>query len=198
MIHSIIHKTYIWCKFIYEPHHKKTCILKCENKKALIRCVLTCWSTQFLKFNIFFQYPNTPRLKRDISNNNSFESARRTSASWRHFYCKMTSVMALDGVTSFLRWKDVTHTCKYMWHNPNIGGISSVQWRKVGRSWRLQMYFRRSLCVKIKIDQVCYVHKNLLFVGQLYEDKSLVLCAHDLILFITDLQTVAYFSTVNC
>ena len=50
------------CKFIYEPRHKKTYILKCENKKALIRCVLTCWSTQFLKFNILFQDSNTPRL----------------------------------------------------------------------------------------------------------------------------------------
>ena len=28
-------------------------------------------------------------------------------------YCKITSVMALDGVTSFLRWKDVTYTCQY-------------------------------------------------------------------------------------
>ena len=26
-------------------------------------------------------------------------------------YCKMTSVIALDGVTSFLRLKDVTNTC---------------------------------------------------------------------------------------
>ena len=60
--------------------------------------------------------------------------------------------MALDGVTSFLRLKEVT--CKYMRHNPIIGGISSVQWRKVGRSWRLQMYFRRLLCVKIEIDQL--------------------------------------------
>ena len=31
---------------------------------------------------------------------------------------------------------------------------------------------------------------NLLFVGQLYEDKSLALRARDLIFFTTDLQTV--------
>ena len=31
-------------------------------------------------------------------------------------------------------------------------------------------------------------------VGQLYEDKSLALCAHDLILFTTDLQTVNYIT----
>ena len=73
-------------------------------------------------------------------------------------YYKMTSVMVLDGVTSFLRWKDVTSTCKYIRHNPNIGGISSVQWRKVVRSWRVQMYFRRLLCVRIEIDQLYCVN----------------------------------------
>ena len=49
-------------------------------------------------------------------------------------YCKMMSVMALDSVTSFLHWKDITNTCKCMRHSPTIGGISSVQWQKVGRS----------------------------------------------------------------
>ena len=39
--------------------------------------------------------------------------------------------------------------------------------------------------------------KNSLFVGQLYEDKSLALHAHDLI-FTTDLKTVNYDSTINC
>ena len=46
-------------------------------------------------------------------------------------YCKMTSVMVLDGVTSYLGLKDVTNTCKRMQHRPTIGGISSVYWRKV-------------------------------------------------------------------
>ena len=50
------------------------------------------------------------------------------------YCCKMTSVMALDGVTSFLRLKDVTNTCKCMRHSPTIGRNYSVQWRKVGRS----------------------------------------------------------------
>ena len=49
-------------------------------------------------------------------------------------YFKMTSVMALDSGTSFLRLKDVTNACKHMRHSPTIGGNSSVQWRKVGRS----------------------------------------------------------------
>ena len=39
---------------------------------------------------------------------------------------------------------------------------------------------------------------NSLFVGQLYEDKSLALCARDLIFFTTDLQTVNYYSTIHC
>ena len=39
---------------------------------------------------------------------------------------------------------------------------------------------------------------NSLFVGQLYEDKSLALRASDLIYFTTDLQTVNYYSTIPC
>ena len=47
-------------------------------------------------------------------------------------YCKMMSVMALDGVTSFLFAKDVKNTSKCMWHSQIIGGNSSVKW---GESW---------------------------------------------------------------
>ena len=36
----------------------------------------------------------------------------------------------------------------------SIGGSSSVQTRKVGRSWRLQICFRRLLCIKIELDQL--------------------------------------------
>ena len=72
--------------------------------------------------------------------------------SWRHW--KLTSFIALDGVTSFLRLKDVTITCKRMLCSLSIGGSSSVQLRKVGRSWRLQMCFRRLLCVRIEIGQL--------------------------------------------
>ena len=42
-------------------------------------------------------------------------------------HCKMMSVMALEGVTSFLYLKDITNTCKRMRHSPTIGRISSVQ-----------------------------------------------------------------------
>ena len=48
--------------------------------------------------------------------------------------CKMTSVMALVGVMSFLPWKDITNSCKRMQHSPNIGWIFSVQWQKIGKS----------------------------------------------------------------
>ena len=72
--------------------------------------------------------------------------------SWRHW--KMTSFMVLDGVTSILRLKDVTITSKRMRRSLSIGGSSSVQWRKVGRSWRLRMCFCRLLCVRIEIDQL--------------------------------------------
>ena len=49
-------------------------------------------------------------------------------------YGKMTSFMTLDGVTSFLRLKDVTKTWKRLRRILSIGGSSLVQWRKVGGS----------------------------------------------------------------
>ena len=63
------------------------------------------------------------------------------------------------------------------------------------------MCFRRLLCVRIEIDQNPVrelMSNNSLFVGQLYEDKSLALRARDLIFFTTDLQTVNYYSTIHC
>ena len=36
----------------------------------------------------------------------------------------------------------------------SIGGSSSLQWQKVGRSWRLRMCFRCLLSVRIEIDQL--------------------------------------------
>ena len=47
-------------------------------------------------------------------------------------------------------------------------------------------------------DLVCeLLCNNSLFVGQLYEDKSLALRARDLI-FTTDLQTVNYYTIILC
>ena len=46
---------------------------------------------------------------------------------------------------------------------------------------------------------VCELLSNYsLFVGQLYEDKSLALHARDLIFFTTDFQTVNYYTTIHC
>ena len=87
----------------------------------------------------------------------SFESTRKTYPT-DVIYCKMTSVMVLDSVMSFLRWKDITNTRKCMLHSPTICGISSVEWWKVGSSWRLQMYFCRLLYVRIEIDQLYCVN----------------------------------------
>ena len=87
----------------------------------------------------------------------SFKSARKTRVADIICYCIMMSVIALDSVTSFSGLKDVTNTCKRMC--PTIGRISSVQWQKVGRSWRFQMCFRRLLCVRIEIDQLyCVIY----------------------------------------
>ena len=52
-----------------------------------------------------------------------FESARKVRSVDIICYCKMTSVMALDGVTSFSCLKDVTITCKHMLRSPTIAGI---------------------------------------------------------------------------
>ena len=45
----------------------------------------------------------------------------------------MTSFMALDGVTSFLRLKDVTNTCKRTRRGLSIGG-SAENWKKLKTS----------------------------------------------------------------
>ena len=59
-----------------------------------------------------------------------------------------------------------------------------------------KMCFRGLLCVRIKMCEL--LSNNSLFVGQLYEDKSLVLRACDLIFFTTDLQTVYHYTTIHC
>ena len=46
---------------------------------------------------------------------------------------QMTSVMALDGVTSFSRLKDVTNICKRRRLSPTIGGMAE-SWKKLNAS----------------------------------------------------------------
>ena len=43
----------------------------------------------------------------------------------------MTSIVAFDGVTSFLCLKDVTYSCKCMQHSQTIGEICSVHGGKL-------------------------------------------------------------------
>ena len=73
--------------------------------------------------------------KRVVSNNNVTvlkAHGKRTLADING-YSKMTPVIVLDGVTSFLCLKYVTNTCKRIRHSPTIGRISSVQWQKIER-----------------------------------------------------------------
>ena len=74
----------------------------------------------------------------------------------------------------------VTDIRKRMRRRLSFGGSSSLQWRKVG----LKMCFRRLVCVRAPVREL--LSNNPLFVGQLYEDKSLALRARDLISFTTD------------
>ena len=41
-------------------------------------------------------------------------------------YCKMTSVLGLDGVASFLRLKDVTNICRCMRYSQTLVGFLSA------------------------------------------------------------------------
>ena len=58
----------------------------------------------------------------------------------------------------FARYKCIRHTCKHLCYFQTFGGISSVQWQKVGRIWGLQLLFHRFLCVRIQIDQLLWVN----------------------------------------
>ena len=84
----------------------------------------------------------------------SFESAGKMCDSWRHLLLVNDVIHGVRRCNVVLRLKDVTNTCKRMRRGLSIGGSSSVQRREVGRSWRLQICFRRLLCIKIEIDQL--------------------------------------------
>ena len=53
----------------------------------------------------------------------------------------MTSFMALDCVTSFLRLKDVTNTCKRMRRGLSVGGNSSMQRRNLEEAGDFKFVF---------------------------------------------------------
>ena len=76
----------------------------------------------------------------------------------------MTSVMALDGVTSYLHWKDVTNTCKCMQNSQTIGRGFSVQWQRVWKKLKTSNVFSN----RNRVAQVReLLSNNSLFGGQL-------------------------------
>ena len=58
--------------------------------------------------------------------------------------------MALDGVTSFLRLKDVTNTCKRMRRGLSIGGSSSVKGGKLQEAEDFKFVFAVYCALKSK------------------------------------------------
>ena len=71
-------------------------------------------------------------IKYDISKKTfSFERVRKRALADDIYNWNMTSVMALHSVTSFLRLKDITNTCKCMQHSPTFGGNSSTKGGKL-------------------------------------------------------------------
>ena len=74
------------------------------------------------------------------------------------FNCKMTSVMVLDSVMSFLRLKDVINTSKHMQHSQTIGWNSSVQWRKSWMKLKTLKCVFVVYCGRIEIDQLLCVN----------------------------------------
>ena len=70
-------------------------------------------------------------------------------------------------------------------------------WKKLKTSNLYSLFIvssNRNISAQVR-ELLC---NNSLFVGQLYEDKSLALRARDLLFFTTDLQTVNYYTTIHC
>ena len=73
-----------------------------------------------------------------------------------------------------------------MQNSPTIEGFLQCNGRKLEEAGDFKCVF------------VILLSNNSLFVGQLFEDKSLGLYARDKIFFTNDLQTVNYYSTIHC
>ena len=74
----------------------------------------------------------------------------------------------------------------------NGGKLKKLNTSNLFSSFIVSLNRNRSALVR---ELLC---NNSLFVGQLFEDKSLALRAHDLLFFTTDLQTVDYYTTIHC
>ena len=81
-------------------------------------------------------------------------------------------------------WRDFFSAMAESWKKLNTSNLFS--------SFIVSSNRNRSALVR---ELLC---NNSLFVGQLYEDKSLALRARDLIFFTTDIQTVNYYTTIHC
>ena len=81
-------------------------------------------------------------------------------------------------------WRDLFGTMGESWKKLKTSNLFS--------SFIMSSNRNRSALVR---ELLC---NNSLFVGQLFEDKSLALRARDLIFFTTDLQTVNYYTTIHC
>ena len=75
--------------------------------------------------------------------------------SWCYLVPFYDVILPIDHISlTFLCVLNVRSTCKCLRYSETFGRISSVQWRKVGKNWMLQLFFRRFLCVRIEIDQL--------------------------------------------
>ena len=70
-------------------------------------------------------------------------------------------------------------------------------WKKLNTSNLFPSFIVSSNRNNLALVRELLCNKSL-FVGQLYEDKSLALRARDLIFFTTDIQTVNYYTTIHC
>ena len=115
-------------------------------------------------------------------------------------HSKMTSVMALDSVTLFLRLKDVTNTCKCIRNSPTIAGFLQCNGRKLEKLKTSNVFSYFIVCSnRNRSALVCELFcNNSLAVSYTIKIISLALCARDSIFFTTDLQTVNYYSTIHC
>ena len=95
--------------------------------------------------NIFMHYSNSAHLyrwwKRTVFYSATIHWAEERDAYYRR--CCMfydVSLRFLD-----VRIKNVRNICKCLRYCQSFGGIFSVQWRKVGRIWKIQLLFHKNV-----------------------------------------------------
>ena len=105
------------------------------------------------------------------------------------------SVMALDSVTTFCCLIDVKTHVNVCDTVILLAGFLPCNGRKLEEAEDFKCDFLFIDCSNRNRSAIVrdLLSNNSLFVGQLYEDKSLALCTPDLIFFTTDLQTVNYY-----